>query len=60
MKGNYYNNPINLLIDSNCFNEQQAQLSSLKIRNALKEQKKQFNRRLYGEHYNYSKVGLNK
>jgi len=38
----------------------QAILSEWRMRSAIKDQKKQFQRRLFGEHFNYSKVGLNK
>lgn len=35
-------------------------VSNWKIKNALQEQRLHLKRRLFGEHYNYSKVGLNK
>ena len=36
MKGHFYNNAMPQLLDSQAFFEQQAQLSSLKIRFAIK------------------------
>lgn len=30
------------------------------MRSAIRDQRKQFQRRIFGEHYNFSKVGLNK
>jgi hypothetical protein len=37
-----------------------AQLHQWKMRLALQEQRKQLQKRLFGDHYNHSKVGLNK
>lgn len=38
----------------------QSQFNNWKMRFALKQQRKQLQKRLFGEHYNYSKIGLNK
>lgn len=35
-------------------------LNSFKARNNLREQRKAMQKRLFGEHYNYSKIGLNR
>lgn len=37
-----------------------GQFSSWRMRSAARDQKKQLQRRLFGDHYNYSKIGLNK
>jgi len=61
MKAKFNDNLINQYISgNNNIYEQQEQLGALKIRYALKQQKKQFQRRLYGDHYNYSKIEINK
>jgi hypothetical protein len=36
------------------------QFSSWRMRSAARDQRKQLQKRLFGEHYNYSKIGLNK
>jgi hypothetical protein len=38
----------------------QALINGWKMRSAIRDQRKQFQRRIFGEHYNFSKVGLNK
>ena len=38
----------------------QALINGWKMRSVIRDQRKQFQRRIFGEHYNYSKVGLNK
>lgn len=38
----------------------QSKLNVFKAKLAIKEQRKNLQKRLFGEHYNYSKVGLNK
>lgn len=38
----------------------QIKFNSYKARNNLREQRRAMQKRLFGEHYNYSKVGLNK
>lgn len=37
-----------------------ADPSAWKTRNAMEEQRKLLKKRLFGEHYNYTRVGLNK
>ena len=47
-------------ISDNSSESRQVRFNSQKARMALKEQKKVFKKKLFGDHYNYSKIGLNK
>lgn len=38
----------------------QIKLNQIRMKNAIREQKKIYQRRLFGEYYNYNKIGLNK
>lgn len=57
---NKYYQPIEQLSPFEPKTGRQTNLNQWKVKMQLKEQKKYFQKRIFGEHYNYSKVGLNK
>lgn len=55
-----YSHPMYDFTNESMHASRQAILSCWKKRDTIKEEKKIFQKKVFGEHYNYSRIGLNK